>query len=302
MVAVALVAPVAALVVATRAVTFAATLATVGLCVFGLAVLDRGAPGEDEHALRRAVLIGVVTGTLASFAALAMQVVDVSGSGLAGVADATSWRILFEDGTYASVAARVLGLAFLGYVAAARWHSATAVPLVAFGAALACAWSMLTGHPASQGPQAIVCIVVCLHMAAASVWFGGLIGLGLSMRHRRRTGDLAGGTAVVRRFSRLMTGTVAALLVAGAALAWFFLDGVGRLTTTTYGLVLLGKLALVVALIAVAAFNRRRLVPAVHAGGSAGWWILGRTVAFEQAALVVVLAVTAVLVGLDPRS
>ena len=298
----ALVLPLAAFADATRGVTFAATLAAVGLCVFGRAVHDRGGTPEEELALRRAVLFTVLAGVVASFAGLALEVADVSGRGLAGVTDTTSWRIVVENGTYASVAARVLGLAFLAYVAAARWHGPTAWPLVIFGGALACAWSMLTGHPATHGPQGLICAVVCVHMAAASVWFGGLIGLGLSMSCRRRTDDLQGGAAVVRRFSRLMTINVAALLTAGAIMSWFFLDGIGRLTTTTYGLVLLAKISLAIAVIAVAAFNNRRLVPAVQNAHGSGWRMLARTVAIEQGALVAVLAITAVLVSLDPHS
>jgi len=300
--ALALVLPLDAFADATRAVTFVATLAAVGLCVFGLVVHDRNGTREEEIALRRAVLVSVLAGVLASFAGLALEVADVSGRGLAGMTDTTSWRIVVENGTYASVAARVLGLAFLGYVAATRWNGPTTWPLVALGATLGCAWSMLTGHPATHGPQALICVVVCVHMAAASVWFGGLIGLGLSMRHRRRSGDLRGGAAVVRRFSRLMTATVAALLAAGAVLSWFLLDGIGRLTTTAYGLVLLAKIALAIGVIAAAAFNNRRLVPAVQTADGAGWRLLGRTVAFEQGALVAVLAVTAVLVSLDPHA
>src|SRR5436190_1726781 len=297
----ALVAPVSVLGATARGITFAATLAAIGICVFARLAHDGAGPPGETLALRRVVLGAALAGVAASFLWLGVETADVSGRGLGGLADSTSLDIVARNGAYASAVLRSLGLAFIAYATAARWRAPTAGPLVAFGAVLACAWCMLTGHPATHGPSALVHAMTFLHMAAGAVWFGGLVALAIVMRHRRRTADLAGAAAVVESFSRLMGWTMAALLTGGTVIAWAFVGSLGRLTATSYGLVLLAKVGLVLSVLAVGGFNRRRLVPAVAAGQPRGWRMLGRTVVLEQAALVGVLALTAVLVNLDPH-
>jgi copper transport protein len=169
----------------------------------------------------------------------------------------------------------------------------------ALGAALICVCCVLTGHEATHGFA--VQFAVALHVLAASIWLGGLVALGITLRARRRASDLVGGAIVVRRFSIVMSSTVAVLIAAGVVLTWLLLGSVGRLVTTDYGLVLSAKIALAAVVVTVAAFNQRRLVPAVVARSTRGWQMLARTVLVEQAALLVVVSLTAVLVNLDPR-
>jgi len=287
---------------AARATTFIATLAAIGISVFARLAHDgAGSPAEDA-ALRRAVLVSALVGVVGSFAWLSLEVSDISGRGAGGLTDSTSIDIVMRNGAYASAALRSLGLAFIAYAATARWRAVTMGPLVAFGALMACAWCMLTGHPATHGPSGLVHAMTFLHMGAGAVWFGGLIALAMVMRHRRREGDLGGGAAVVASFSRLMAWTIAALLAGGTVIGWAFVGSFGRLTSTSYGLVLLAKVSLVITVLAVAGFNRRRLVPAVDAGEARGWRMLGRSVALEQLALIAVLGLTAILVNLDPHA
>ena len=97
-------------------------------------------------------------------------------------------------------------------------------------------------------------------------------------------------------------------------MAWIILPTVGELTSTGYGWALLLKVALVVVVIALGAFNRYRLVPAVQVrNGSptcntgrnpattspARRW-LGRVVVTELAVLLVAVGVTAVMVTRSP--
>ena len=60
--------------------------------------------------------------------------------------------------------------------------------------------------------------------------------------------------------------TVTALVVAGGVLAWVEVGSLGALVSTAYGRLLLTKLALVGAVLAAAAYNRTRLVPALLDG------------------------------------
>ena len=104
---------------------------------------------------------------------------------------------------------------------------------------------------------------------------------------------------------------VAVLVVVGAGLgmALIVLPALDDLVTTGYGLALLTKVALVIPVIGLGAYNRRRLVPLIDRGGSppmpraraAGAGALGRPDRLaELAILLVVVGVTAVLVARSP--
>ena len=296
----ALLAPESATEAALRAVMFVGTLAAVGTSVFAYAVHDRGGTPAEQLGLRRLILGGAFVAMAASFAGLALQAAALGGTGLSGVGDPTAWNILLHDGSYAAVVVRGLGLSFLVYAAGSRWHAPTATPLVGVGVMLGCAWCVITGHPATHDHHQVTHVVMILHMLAASVWFGGLLALATTMRHRHRAGDLERAAWIVRRFSRAMTVVVATLVAGGLLLTYYFVGSPHKLVHTTYGLVLVAKVTLALAILAVAAFNHRRLVPAVVAGSEGGWRTLARTVATEQVALVAVIGITAVLVNLDP--
>ena len=67
----------------------------------------------------------------------------------------------------------------------------------------------------------------------------------------------------MRRFSAAALGTVAVLAVAGTVMAVIVLPSLSDLWSTGYGRVLLVKVAIVAAVVALGAYNRRWLVPAV---------------------------------------
>ena len=84
-------------------------------------------------------------------------------------------------------------------------------------------------------------------------------------------------------------------------MALIVLPSLDDLYTTGYGLALLTKVALVIPVIAMGAYNRRRLVPMMSAGAAAApARRLGRIVLVELAILLVVVGVTAVLVARSP--
>src|SRR3989442_670706 len=82
-------------------------------------------------------------------------------------------------------------IAFAVYYEGGPW---TARLLGGLGAALTCVCCALTGHEATHGFAAQLAVV--LHVLAGSVWLGGLVALGITLRARRRTSDLIGGAVV----------------------------------------------------------------------------------------------------------
>ncbi|MFJ4007829.1 copper resistance CopC/CopD family protein [Streptomyces sp. NPDC090023] len=115
--------------------------------------------------------------------------------------------------------------------------------------ALALTWS--AAEHASAGIQVPLAITsTTLHLLATAAWLGGLAALLPTLR--------AGlPSQVVTRFSRMALTSVIVLVVTGVYQSWRGLGSWQALTDTTYGRVLLAKLAAVALLLAVAAWSRR---------------------------------------------
>lgn len=131
--------------------------------------------------------------------------------------------------------------------------AATAVTAVA-----AIAVHVAAGHAAAGGwSSAITVTAQTVHFAAAGVWLGGLIALLVGVR-----GAASGASAAsVRRFSAAALVPVIALAATGILRAIDELSAFDELTSTGYGRAILVKLALLAAIVALAARNRRRNVP-----------------------------------------
>ena len=114
------------------------------------------------------------------------------------------------------------------------------------------AWA---GHAAAgQGSEGDVEIVAdVVHLLAAGAWLGALPGF-VFLLARPQAQDVAAQAA--RRFSALGLFCVCALTVSGFASAWYRVGDVPALIGTDYGRLLLAKLALFAAMLAVALVNR----------------------------------------------
>jgi len=125
------------------------------------------------------------------------------------------------------------------------------------------------GHAAAVEPETARAIALdALHVLGAGVWVGGLLPLALLLRAAAgERGADARPYAVLaaRRFSRVALGVVLVLLATGTLLAIANVGNVAGLVGTTYGRLLVAKLVLVLAALALAGVNR-----AIHLGQLAG--------------------------------
>jgi copper transport protein len=156
-----------------------------------------------------------------------------------------------------------------------------------------------------------------LHVAAMAFWVGGLVVLVLVISGA----DAATLRDVVPRFSRLAFAAVTIIVASGVVQSWRQLGSLHALTSSTYGRLLLVKVALVGVMLALAGLSRRlvmsrlRVVPpgrtdsAVPVAVGAAVAVaepgdlrrrLRKTVLGEVATALVVLAVTAGLVNAAP--
>lgn len=168
----------------------------------------------------------------------------------------------------------------------------------------------LAGHPAT-GESALVLVPAnVLHVAAMSAWVGGIALLLLALPAATRRLDSHARSellaAALARFSPLALIAVVALLASGIVQSIVHLGSLSELTSTAFGRALLIKSALLAGLVALGAFQRRRMVPRMQrlaqraqSPGNTGI-VLRRALRGELATMVVVLGVTAALVSYAP--
>ena len=131
-----------------------------------------------------------------------------------------------------------------------------------------------------------------LHLAATTVWLGGLVVLVAVVLPRLR-GTPAAALRVMRRWSLWAFVCVGVLVVTGEVQAFPLVVPLQALWSTTGGALLLAKLVLVALLLVLAATLQRR----VAGGGSPARLRLRRAVAVEIVGVLAVLGVTGVLTG-----
>ncbi|MGW1625223.1 copper resistance CopC/CopD family protein [Streptomyces sp. NPDC002172] len=137
-------------------------------------------------------------------------------------------------------------------------------PLLATAAALAVALALTwaAAEHASAGIQVPLAMTSSvLHLLSMALWLGGLTALLITLQ--RSATPLP--AAVVTRFSRVAFASVTVLVVTGVYQSWRGLGSWQALTDTSYGRLLLVKLAAVTLLLAAASQSRRwtaKLAPA----------------------------------------
>ena len=119
----------------------------------------------------------------------------------------------------------------------------------------------LNAHGSGSGDHALALTADSLHAAAAAAWVGGLVALTLHVFNRDR-----GAAEGVRRFSVLALAAVVVLAFSGIASAYTRLERPEDLWSTAYGVLVVIKVFLLVALTLVAAQSRRTAAAGVAEG------------------------------------
>jgi putative copper resistance protein D len=251
----------------------------------------------------------VVVAVAAGLLALAYQTAVVSGRTAAALEPASIVSVLLETqagriwlarlGLFVLVAAFVL----LAPRALSRLDWLAVRGEVVLLAALALALIAAAGHAAAVTPDARGAVALdALHILATGIWAGGLLPLGaLLFAASRESGADARPYAVLtaRRFSRVAFSCLVALVLSGVVNAAVHIGGVPALVGTTYGRLLLLKLALLLPVVLMGWLNRRVLLPRLSGDaatvGRPAMRALGRFVGVEAALVLVLLGVVAVM-------
>jgi copper transport protein len=261
-------------------------------------VLGEAGPRDTPVAIWAAVAGAVLALHAGMLAFLVGAYPIVGAGGLANFADAQIVPI--RIGTHLGQAFAVMTFAWL--LVLALLVSAWVTPrireeLLASAGALSLALALgisWASHPASRGTLALAADYV--HLLAAALWVGGLLGLLILagvMRPLSRTARDAVFRASLLRFSRVAMPTVVVLALAGAYLALRELPGPSALFTSGWGITLLLKSLVALGAVTLGGYHHRFVVPRLAAGARVA--TIRRTLSVEASLLLLALALAAVL-------
>lgn len=255
----------------------------------------------------------VLVAIAAALVAIAHQTAVVSGRSAAALEPASILTVLGETQAgrvwLARLGLLVLVAAFVLSTprATSRLDWLAVRGEVALLAALALGLIAAAGHAAAVTPEATGGTVSAMaldavHVLATGVWVGGLPALAvLLFAAGRERGADARPYAVLaaRRFSRMALACLAILVATGVVNALVHVGGVPALLGTTYGRLLLVKLALLGPIVLLGWLNRRLLLPRLAGDGPTvgrpAMRALGRFVGIEAALAGGLLAVVSVM-------
>lgn len=278
---------------------YAALLLVVGLVWFrGVIVGEHRVP---DRAIARVQRVQILAGMVAVVALVALA----PASGALQSESGPGAILTFDAWSPASVGKEWLS-ALVGIVGIAAALALRERPRLAAVAGLVAICSpALVGHSRAVVPAWLVTATDVIHLVAGALWLGGLVGLALTLPLITRRGTVA--AEIVTRFSTLAAVSLAALAVSGVLMGWRILGSWDNLLNSTYGTLLMTKIALVVAVAVMAAGNRLLVLPRVrqaagHDDTVEAGSMLRRAVLMEAGVLVVVLGVTGFLVDQPPQA
>ena len=300
--------------VALRFLGFLGVAVVLGVAVLGNfmwlpAGRDPDVLASRAYGLGFPVLLNV--GRIASFAfAVSMAGLFALSTGFEGTSAAQG---LLASPYVQSVAAR-LAIAGILFVLLSRafaqsrkdkpaqsaWTVQTCIGL----ASLAILLGSVATHAAAAQAFAVIGIAAdAAHLVGVSLWVGGLAGI-VAVRGILREPEAAPlARIVLGRFSRLAAYAVALVLTGGFVLSLLLVGSWEALLGTSYGWVVLGKVALFTPMITLGAFNRYRLIPkTAEASPVKAVRRLVENVRFETALGIAVLVLAGLLTSMTPAA
>ncbi|MBX9388196.1 cytochrome c oxidase assembly protein [Streptomonospora nanhaiensis] len=279
-----------------------ASALTLGLLVLAVFLLPLPAP-EDKSEARplgaqalgyvRAASWAALCWAAAAAATLVFQLSDISGLPPQEVMgnQLTSYAVSVSQGI--SLLLMILAATALALFCRTAESASSAAVLVVLAAA-GMVPPVLTGHSASAGAHELAVAGLALHVLAIAVWVGGLAAVTF---HGLRAGAQDAPVAA-ERFSRMALWAYAGVAVGGVASAVSRLYEPAQLFTTSYGLLILVKIALFAVLGAVGYVHRRATVPRITE--TAGRRLFARLAGVEIVVMAAAMALGAALSRTPP--
>jgi copper transport protein len=241
------------------------------------------APGPAGE---RVILGSLAVGLASAIVSLGLQGIDLLDLPLYALATPAPWVRALGTSLGPSL------LIALASMATARiaWRSPTMTIawLLTAASMLGVGFSLATsGHAATAPPDWLTVPSLFVHGVAIAYWVGALVPLAA---RARRQPDLL--PPVLHRFSAVAVPIVGLLMLSGLVLSVIQLESIYALIDTSYGIILLVKLVLVMLLLGLAALNRFWLTPALAKDYRFGRELRG-SIVLECMLVIAILAVVA---------
>jgi copper transport protein len=252
--------------------------------VGGVYFLAWVAPTASTPRLAAHIGFLLAAGGLAACLSEGLQGLDLLDRPLSALTGSAPW-IGGAGGPFGLAVAEALAAALFGVLSLGARSLGRRRVFSAMSLALLAGSFATTGHASAARPEWLTRPAVFFHVAGVSIWVGAF--WPLLWLARARSPLLAGA---LRRFSLHGLMVVPVLIAAGLVLANVQLDAFSHMVATAYGRILAAKLALVLALLALAGANLLIATPAVARSGPRAARLIGRTIAAEGLAAIIILA------------
>lgn len=224
--------------------------------------------------------------------------------------DLDMWNVDAGHGTVRALIFTGAGLAFtLFSMERDLSHRVNRLAVIG-GGLLALGAFTVVGHTATLGPAAIIHGADFVHTLAAAFWLGGLIALVQYLWSSLRRSDPEADRSpldaarVIAKFSAMALWSFAALAVSGVTMEWIVAGNPFDLLGNTWMSLLLVKLGVLLVPLAMAVWNRFKLVPAVidRPDDDQRWAYLRTAITIEIVGILLILFITGYLVLQNPES
>ena len=270
-----------------RTLTDIAAVVTIGFLLAAVVLDPSGKDGTVSRAGRTDLIRAAIAALVWALLALAQSVFVVGNVLGLQLTEAISPDVLSTYAFDLPTTRALFGIAVLALVVAA---TSSATFTVGSGAAwlilalLAAVLPALGGHAAGLGDHALAMTAGAAHIAAATLWIGGLLALAV---HAVR-GDVP-LTRSIQRFGLIAGSCIVLLAVSGVANAYTRLESLDQLFTSGYGQLVLIKTALIVVLGVIALLIRRRISSTT--GTKSGRSIFARIAGLELTVMAISLGI-----------
>jgi putative copper export protein len=276
--------------VMTRALYYAATIGAAGLAFFMIGYGHRLRPAEVTR-LRRTLLGAIAAGLALSVGALALRVLVLTAG--ASITDGAVWEVMMRSRIGDAFWMRSAGLVLLA-AAVMPWRAGPAIAAV--GGVLVLGSYAAMGHSMLFQPRQEIAALVVLHLGVVAFWVGSLLPL-LWVAHRPDSGETV---ALLHDWSRAATIAVAAMIASGVLLTWYLTVRLDLIFDAWHGWALAGKVAAVLAALALALSNRLRHTPALAQGLPGAGARLASSIRLEIVLVLMVFYIAAEMVSVHP--
>lgn len=245
-----------------RALAFASILVLIGGTVL---VLGPWPDGRRDERARRVVLIAWATALVTALVGIPLQGLYGGGLPLSKVTDPSVTSSVLDTRFGKVWLARAVVLLLLVPVLRSLLSrngrspapAPAAVGAAAVGGVLLASSFGLASHPGTGSMVPLAVLADTTHVAAASVWIGGLALLTVCVLAGRAARAIPDAGAIVARFSPIALWAVGTIAATGVYQGWREVGSIDALLHTTYGHLLVIKLILFAGLLLLATTSRR---------------------------------------------